>query len=459
MNDELKKCLPDFRMYHAFFEELGDDFDPMTLSEDEKRESVEALWKLTGSPAHEFRQLCDDLNLTAQVREARRYAEDRIYVRFDFRRMTDSGGFGEPLQLMVVFDELWNIQMYTVLRDRGELEEGVRYSMTKVRSNWDRFDTTEEVAEALAFLEAEPMGEIGVTDIANGHRFLYIYAGKGEGGTGYDIEWYLGCEPWHLTVKGVDLACVRHVLDELDRGGVKAIEEAVDWRQFDFVGHYRKDGFRFEIDRELHRFLARAKKEGNTMVEETIRTVGIGEEQNGKPYAIRVHYASERIMLEELFGQTIPKMEADDGDWLKVRTLAYLALRQHVKSIHGLGWFFHFGRGVPVDYPKAIFWQEKSAAMGDDLSMQNLGCIYAERTSPVHDCAKAAAWYERAIATGGNAFAMEQLANCLLCGENGEDVKRALELSKRACEIHPEKKDFRKTYKRALRASRGEKIW
>lgn len=445
MNRTLQRHLPGFQMFRGFFDRLGEDFKPVKAADAEKRHFLKALKMLGGTSAHEFRQLRDDLELTARVRDVRRRGEDEVYVRFDFRRMERDGRFGLPLQLMVLFNGHGKIRSYTVLRERGELEGGVRYAMTTSKGP---AGSTEDLRTALSFLQTEPTGEVGIEDAHKGPPFLRVHAGWGPDGAGYDIVWHLGCAPWILTVRNVDFACVTGVLDALNTGGVKALEEAADWEQFDFIGDYREHGVLFEIDRELHRFLARARRDGDKMVEESIRAVGIGNEQGGDPCEIRIPYEKEANMLSELFNRANPN-GTEGTEEQRVRLAAYLALRNHTESMHNFGWRFHFGRGVPVDYPKAIFWQEKSAARGDACSMQNLGVIYSEKTSPVHDCVKARAWFEKAVAAG-NTWAMENLAFCLLCGENGKDVDRAVQLAKRAHEANPDLADFRETYERAL---------
>ena len=457
MKGQSKNNLPQFRLLNEFFGLLKGEFEPLRISEAEKRAYVEALMKLIGSPAHLFRQLRDDLDLTARVRESRRYDGNRYFVRFDFRRMTKRNGFGLPIQLMAIFDGQRNVIAYTVVRERGKMEHGVAYAMTATRNDGRCCKESTNIPEVLAFLAKGNAGVVYAVDRENrqrGRSSRVMRICRCSGGIGYDVEWLLACDPWRLTVKGVGLGCVKSVLTALENGGVTELGKVVGWTPFDFIGKYRKSGVLFDIDLELRRYLERAKRGGDAMVEDTIRAAGVSETGSGRSCRVRVEFGSDSRMLDRLCSEADP--ERDNGDErLKARCAVYLALRNHMWGIHNLGWRFHFGKGVPVDIQKAIYWHEKSAAMGDELSMQNLGKIYSEMGSPVHDCAKAAAWFEKAIAAG-ETWSMGNLAHCLLCGENGKNVARALELSKMAAEANPAIDEFRQTYERALKASRGE---
>lgn len=455
MNRRCVNSLPRFRMFNAFFGLLRGGFEPLRISEAEKRAYVQALKNLGGSPLHLFRQLRDDLDLTARVREARRYDGNRFYIRFDFFRMTKLGWTGMPIQLMVIFNGSKDIVSYTVVRERGRMENGIAYVMTK--ADWNRHEEAKHIPDVLEFLANEKEGEVYAVDAGAERKedsSSVVDVCRCGDGNKYDVKWHLACDPWLLTVKNVDLDCVKSVLMALENGGVKELEKVVEWMPFDFIEDYCKNGVPFDIDTELRRYLERAKRDGDAMVEETIRAVGVSEASNDRPYRVWVEFGSNSCMLDRLYGEADPERK-DGNEALKARCTAYLALRDHMWSIHNLGWRFHFGKGVPVDIQKAIYWQEKSAAMGDALSMQNLGKIYSEKNSPVHDCSKAAAWFEKAIAEG-ETWAMENLAHCLLCGENGKDVARALELSKMAVEANPDNVEFKETYEQALKASRGE---
>jgi len=441
----ISRNLPGFCTYREFFNRLGGPFENVIPAEGEKKMLVQALQRIDGAPGHEFRQLRDDLDLTARVREVRRYGGNRTFVRFEYQRLIHPAEWGLPLQLMVLFGRNRRILAYTVLQGRGRLTDGVRFSMTAKRYDWDSYRKTEDMTEALRFLKRNKTGEIAVTDKATGAHVLYAYAGMSPRGKGYDIEWYLGCVPWLLTAKGVGYEAVEDAIKALLDGGVTALEEALPWRQFDFRESYCRDGVKFEIDLELNRYLLRAERDGDETARDAILAVGLVSAQKGEPRSEKVSYGSADRMLQELSdlasGGTLPDRDAAAID-------CYLALRGRRDNIHNLGWRFHFGSGVKADYRQAICWQEKSAAMGDAFSMQNLGVIYSEAGSPVHDCTKAREWFEKAVALG-DTYAMGDLAHCLLCGSNGRDDARALRLARRAAEAHPDNAGFQRSYEKA----------
>lgn len=94
------KELPGFQMFNAFFSDLKGAFEPVACSNMEKREYVDALKTLPGSPAQEFRTLREDLDLTAKVREVRRYGKDKTFVRFEFKRLDSNCTWSRPFQFM-----------------------------------------------------------------------------------------------------------------------------------------------------------------------------------------------------------------------------------------------------------------------------------------------------------------------------------------------------------------------
>lgn len=449
MSRLLENDLPGFRTFNPFFAELREPFEPVACGEPEKRAYVRALAALHGRPAHLFRQVREDIALTAVVREVRRYGGDRTFVRFEFTPMGAHCVWGDPVQLMVVFDELGNIVRYTVLRGRGLHRSGIVASMTRTLYDWENYTDTEDLQQALDFLGNETTPEVAFSDQTPERHFLYVYGGKGVDGRMFDVEWYLANAPWLLTAKAVGLDEVERIVSAVRDGGDVAAGESADWRQFDFERNYRESGALFEIDRELRRMLERAKRDGDEIAEKTIRTVGIDERYRKDPFSIRVPFGSGRAMMNSLYSQTVVKGGLPEAR--KSRLVAYLALRGHVWSQHYLGYRLHFGCGIKVDYPLAVHWHERAARKGDAYAMQSLGVIFTEKDSPVWDGPKGIAWFEKAVACG-ETHAMGSLGNCLLCGRCiAKDASRAAALLKKAVAAHPDMKNYRRNLKKALR--------
>ena len=86
MDGNLSWTLPRFKMFNAFFADLKGDFAPTQLTETEKEVYRKSICSLVGWPMEEFMTLREDLEITAHVREARKYANGRSFVRYEFRR-------------------------------------------------------------------------------------------------------------------------------------------------------------------------------------------------------------------------------------------------------------------------------------------------------------------------------------------------------------------------------------
>ena len=213
------KELPGFQMFNAFFSDLKGAFEPVACSNKEKREYVDALKTLPGSPAQEFRTLREDLDLTAKVREVRRYGKDKTFVRFEFKRLDSNCTWSRPFQFMGIFDDLKNLVSYTVMQERGLFKEGLKFYMTKVRYNWDQYEETEDPVVALTLLDSEDTPEVQVVDKATKRPIAFIYGGMGARECRFDIEWYVACEPWMLMIKNIGFDAVEKLVFALKDGG------------------------------------------------------------------------------------------------------------------------------------------------------------------------------------------------------------------------------------------------
>ena len=434
--------LPGFRLYDDFFAGLGDDFEPVALGAEDKQAYEREIASLIGYPPHEFYELRGDLGLTAKVREARRYDEDRLFVRFEFRRLEPQGTWSGPCQLMALFDAQRKLSAYTVLRDRDAVGEGLEYKITHHKYSWYDYETTKDPIAALTVLDTEDDPEVVICNARTKVPLVYVYGGMGPGKCSFDVEWYVGCNPWLLTLKDVGFDVIESVFDVVQEGGIRGLSRSFDWRLFDHEANWRKYGVRFDIDTELKRMLLQAQRDGDKMVEATVRAVGIGDDPIEDTYCIGVAPGSERRMMERVFDKTHEKDVAPED---VAKLLAYLAIRGEIKSLNNLGYLFHFGKGVKVDYDLAEFWHLRGADRGSASCMLSLGKVYSEKDGPKWDGPRAIEWFEKAVAHGDD-WAKGELGHCLWCGEcGGRDIGRAEKLLTEALKACPDREDFAET--------------
>ena len=142
MKRRLSDALPCFKMFNAFFSDLNGAFEPTMLTEKQKAVFRQAIAALDGSPKEGFRPLREDLELTAKVREARRYADGRTFVRYEFNRLESNCTWSRPYQLMAVFGQIGDLESYTVLRGRGEVSDGLAFAISPRWYEWENCEET-----------------------------------------------------------------------------------------------------------------------------------------------------------------------------------------------------------------------------------------------------------------------------------------------------------------------------
>lgn len=79
MKDDFSKVPPGFKMFHAFFADLKEPFTSIRLTEKKKAFFLNKLLHLNGEPEEAFQDLSEDLELTAEVCEARKYADGNTF--------------------------------------------------------------------------------------------------------------------------------------------------------------------------------------------------------------------------------------------------------------------------------------------------------------------------------------------------------------------------------------------
>ena len=83
-----------------------------------------------------------------------------------------------------------------------------------------------------------------------------------------------------------------------------------------------------------------------------------------------------------------------------VRLWEGAAEQGHAEAQHNLGVMYQHGRGVDVNYKKAIEWYEKAAEQGDADAQYNLGVMYDHGQGVDVNYKKAIEWYEKAAEQG-----------------------------------------------------------
>jgi TPR repeat protein len=73
-----------------------------------------------------------------------------------------------------------------------------------------------------------------------------------------------------------------------------------------------------------------------------------------------------------------------------------------------LGLLYAEGRGVPLDYTKAIFFFRNAADRNDSYAQYNLGWVYESGKGVPKDTQQAIEWYSKAV-DGGNPLARARL--------------------------------------------------
>ena len=441
MKHSLSRTLPGFKMFNAFFSDLKGAFEPTILTEKQKAVFLQAISALDGSPQEVLRPLREDLGLTAKVREARQYEDGRTFVRYEFNRLESNCTWSAPYQLMAAFGQTGNLESYTVLRGRGEVSDGLAFAISPRWYNWENHEETRNADIVLARLKDYGECEVALQNRATGEWFAYIYGCGGR----YIVEWYICCDPWLMTAGGLSYQQIEAMVAAVREHGIKGLEDAIEWRQFDFEALQQKHGVLVQVDANLCRSLELAKRRGDEMRVKTVLALGIGDRKVDEPYSIRIPSGTLAAHRRSVFN----KAAEEENKAKAAKLFAMLAMRGHTQSRCNLGYHFHFGVGVPVDYDLAIYWHTLAARAGDAYAMTNLGKIYSEKDGPKWNGPEAIKWFEKAVAKG-ETWAMGELGHCLLCGEcAGKDVVRARSLLEKAVAANPGREDFAENLARA----------
>ncbi len=95
-----------------------------------------------------------------------------------------------------------------------------------------------------------------------------------------------------------------------------------------------------------------------------------------------------------------------------IRLLTEAAGQGYAPAEYEIGRIYLYGRGIPVDYAKALLWERKAAEQGDSRAQNDLAFMYERGFGVPADPAQAAEWNRKA-ATQGQPEAQLHLAQAL----------------------------------------------
>jgi len=357
MEKSITGSLPGFKMFNDFFANLKGDFEPVALAEDEKELYLRSLGSLDGAAKMDLLELREDLELTAKVREARRYADGRMYVRFEFRRLSDTAKscesideqysfeWSRPYQLMMVFDRHGHIDSYTVLSgiDKvvGGLEATLSYHDTPGRS----YEVVNDVATMLEFFkQGTGWREALIRDAADEEFFVTIHRNKDL--KSFFLYWHVCCSPWDLHNNELTYSQIESAIKALRDGGVRALEDVVEWRTSVC------DETTVRVDEMLRRSLELAKNRGDEMMARTVRAVGVSEGSVVNPFRFLDIPSGTLSELRKRVFKKACRLHRGKSEKL----FAVLALRGDPQSQRKLGEIFRAGIGVEADRELSDYW-------------------------------------------------------------------------------------------------------
>ncbi len=148
--------------------------------------------------------------------------------------------------------------------------------------------------------------------------------------------------------------------------------------------------------------------------------------------------AQAQYQLGRIYGKGLglPKDEKKAFAWFEKS-----AAQGSREGIHALAVSYYLGDGTLQDIKKAIGLWERSAALGNSDSELNIG--YAlEVDGPLQDQAKAAIWYQKAVAHG-NIVALVHLGSMHVDGRGvAKDLQQAVSLFERAADANSSRGQF-----------------
>ena len=103
-----------------------------------------------------------------------------------------------------------------------------------------------------------------------------------------------------------------------------------------------------------------------------------------------------------------------------IRLLTEAAQQGYMPAQYEVGRIYLYGRGVPIDYAKALLWEQKAAEQGDPRAQRDMAFMYERGFGVPADPTQAAKWNRKAAAQG-HPEAQAQLARAL---DEGAGVRK-----------------------------------
>ena len=369
MDKSIAESLPGFKMFNDFFADLKGDFEPVVLAEGEKELYLRALGALDGADKIDFLELREDLELTAKVREARRYAGGRMYVRFEFRRLSDTAKscestdeqysfeWSRPYQLMVLFDGHGHIDSYTVLSGVDKAVGGLEATLSYHDTPGKDYEVVNDVAAMLEFFkQGTGWREALIRDAADEEFFVTIHRNTDR--KNFFSYWHVCCSPWSLHNYELTYSQIESAIKALRDGGVRLLEDVAEWRMSVC------DETTVHVDEMLRRSLELAKMRGDELMAKTVRAVGVSEGSVANPFRFLDIPSGTLPELQKRVFKKACRLHSGKAPKL----FAMLALRGDPQSQRKLGEIFRDGIGVETDSKLSDYWfsQCQGAKMDND---------------------------------------------------------------------------------------------
>ena len=183
-----------------------------------------------------------------------------------------------------------------------------------------------------------------------------------------------------------------------------------------------------KIERELVEARCAAEAAGDELFVRSCQLSGIAAVLTAVPCTVEVEEGWTDAELEEHLKAKIKENATSAADARKIRF--YLAWKGHAWSQFVLGYDFHFGDGVKLDYALARYWYGKAAEQGVAEAQNNLANLFVDGLGGDPDADTALSWYEKSW-KAGDVVAAGNLGRQLVEGTGVKhDFRRAAALLK-----------------------------
>ena len=153
-----------------------------------------------------------------------------------------------------------------------------------------------------------------------------------------------------------------------------------------------------KVERELVEARCAAEAAGDELFVRSCQLNGIAAVLTAVPCTVEVEEGWTAAELEEHLKAKIKEDATSAVDVRKIRL--YLAWRGHAWSQFALGYDFHFGDGVKLDYALARYWYGKAAEQGVAEAQNNLANLFVSGLGGDPDADTALSLYEKSWKAG-----------------------------------------------------------